>query len=127
MKIDIKKTVNLTNRVVISLSSRKCNTCLVLTSEQGFLESMFWVRTFCPNASMVHSTLFFYSTSFWIWCKEYRPGCAPVLPVANGSCMIVHQNIFRLWCIAISMLHIPGMQISRGEHVAWNIPTLLGP
>ncbi|GBN38332.1 hypothetical protein AVEN_240100-1 [Araneus ventricosus] len=91
-------------KILTSLSRRTCNTSLVLTSGQGFSEIICWGRTFCPNASMAQSTLFSYSTSSRIFCREYRPLCERTC----GSCMMVDQHIFRLRCVTTSMLHIPG-------------------
>lgn len=68
--------------------------------------------------------MFSYSKPSRICCRQYRPLCFRTC----GSCTIVHQHIFRLWCVKHLDAMYPVKLFGYGGHVVWPpISTDLNP
>lgn len=74
-------------KIHISMPRWKCNTSSLLTSGQGYSEIICRDHPFSLTASVAQSTLFSYSISLRICCREYRPLCDREC----SSCMMMHQ------------------------------------
>lgn len=88
-----------------ALPRRTCNTSsLVLTSRQQLLGDHLLGPYIMSERLIGAKYLLYYKTSCRICCREYWT----LWDRTYGSCMKVHQNNFRLWCVTTSMLDIWG-------------------